>query len=106
METRERVRIKETIEEIISEEEPITPEEYDVILFNDAITPVPVVILVLIDVFGLRGDHAMNIIFTAETNGEAVVGTYPFSTANEKVVKARNLSKSIGFDLKFEINEK
>lgn len=106
METRERVRIKETIEEIISEEEPITPEEYDVILFNDAVTPVPVVILVLIDVFGLRGDHAMNVIFTSETNGEAVVGTYPFSTANEKVVKARNLSKSIGFDLKFEINEK
>lgn len=106
METRERV--KEVIEEIeiISEEEPITPEDYDVILFNDTVTPVPIVILVLVDAFNLSADRTMDVIFTAESKGKAVVGTYPFGTANEKVIRARSLSKSVGFDLKFEINEK
>lgn len=75
------------------------PNLYNVIFFNDDITPIGFVLQVLIDVFGHSKESAAKIIVNIESNGSGVVGTYIKSIAEAKVILVRECAIKANYPL-------
>ena len=92
--------MEKTIEPgIIQEEKEIEEYEvfemgsYHVVLWNDNVTPLLYVIVILAEVFGLNESEAVDKALDAHMNGSAIVAEYRFETAVEKVKEAMDKAK-------------
>jgi ATP-dependent Clp protease adaptor protein ClpS len=74
---------------------------YRVIIENDEITPMDFVVLVLLTIFELDIDRAMDVMLEAHHNGRALVVTLPFEDAQQRVYTAKSLAREAGYPLSF-----
>lgn len=81
------------------------PSKYNVIMLNDDQTPMEWVMNILIEIFRHSAKSAEQITMTIHTEGSAVVGTYKYEIAEQKVVETTNASRSHGFPLSLKLEE-
>ncbi len=77
------------------------PSEYDVLFHNDDVTPAMLVIMLLVTVFELSEEQAIQMTLSIEKS--MVVGTYIKPIA--KTLKNAALSKCDGYPLKITLKE-
>ena len=76
---------------------------YRVIIHNDPVTTFDFVIAVLVTIFELPANRAIEITYEAHTEGNAYVGTFPLEEAKSRVYKAQYVARENGFPLTFTI---
>ena len=84
---------------LIADEELERP--YRVIIENDDVTPMDFVVMVLLTVFELDFESAMQVMLDAHYNGRALVRTLPFEEAQQRVHAAQSLAREAGYPLSF-----
>ena len=94
------INIDEKIEKIVKE-----PSKYNVIMLNDATTPLEWVIGVLKEIFRHSDADAESLTMKIHTEDSAVVGTYKYEIAEQKSVEAVNASRNHGFPLQLKVEE-
>ena len=96
METRRAPEIERTPEQKTAYE-PL----FCVIVHNDDVTPMDFVVGVLTGIFQLLTPDAVDVMFTAHYQGEALVATLPKSEAEARVNKAHFAAGLEGYPLHF-----
>jgi ATP-dependent Clp protease adaptor protein ClpS len=91
MEKTREISITENLEEFIDD------SEYNVILYNDNVTPFDFVIAVLMSVFDYDVRQAMQITLHVHENNSAIVATTSMEVAYEKVDAVEALNEQFGF---------
>jgi ATP-dependent Clp protease adaptor protein ClpS len=94
------INIDEKIEKIVKE-----PSKYNVIMLNDATTPLEWVIGVLKEIFRHSDADAESLTMKIHTEDSAVVGTYKYEIAEQKSIEAVNASRNHGFPLQLKVEE-
>lgn len=84
---------------VVSDEELERP--YRVMIENDDVTPMDFVVFVLLIIFELDNERALDIMQTAHNEGEAYVMTLPYAEAKERVYKAHSLARQNNYPLSF-----
>jgi ATP-dependent Clp protease adaptor protein ClpS len=84
---------------VITNEELERP--YRVIIQNDDVTPMEFVVLVLLTIFELDYERAMEVMLEAHRNGRALVGTLPLEEAQQRVYEAQSRAREAGYPLSF-----
>ncbi len=69
------------------------PNMYKVLLLNDDYTPMEFVVHVLERFFGIRHEHAVEIMLTVHRKGLAVVGVFSFEVAETKVTQVMEFAQ-------------
>jgi ATP-dependent Clp protease adaptor protein ClpS len=87
--------------DIITEE----PGYYNVIFFNDEVTPMDFVIEVLQKIFKHDLVKSQHLMLTVHNDGSAVVGVYPYEIAEQKSVETTMLARNNGFPLQVKIQK-
>jgi ATP-dependent Clp protease adaptor protein ClpS len=90
------------IEFVVMEEEELE-RPYRVIIHNDNVTTFEFVIAVLVNIFELPVNRAIDITYEAHTKGNAYVTTLPLEEAKSRVFKAQYAARQQGFPLTFTI---
>lgn len=78
------------------------PSMYNVIAYNDEVTPMHFVIELLIEVFNQKIEQATTTTLYIHEKGQAVAGTYSLEIAESKVAEATALARSNGYPLALE----
>jgi ATP-dependent Clp protease adaptor protein ClpS len=86
---------------VMDEEELERP--YRVIIHNDQVTTFDFVIAVLVTIFELPANRAVEVTYEAHHKGNAYVATLPLAEAKNKVYKAQYVARENGFPLTFTI---
>ena len=94
------INIDEKIEKVVKE-----PSKYNVIMLNDATTPLEWVIGVLKEIFRHSDADAESLTMKIHTEDSAVVGTYKYEIAEQKSIEAVNASRNHGFPLQLKVEE-
>lgn len=74
------------------------PNKYNVIMHNDDYTPMNFVVEVLVNIFQKSYDDATELMMYIHTHGDGIVGTYPKSIAEMKVLKTRDVAEKAHCD--------
>lgn len=74
-------------------EEEKDPDQYRIILHNDPVTPFWIVVQILEEVWDLPHHRAEQVMMAAHTQGTAIVCVLPENDANERLLRARDMSK-------------
>jgi ATP-dependent Clp protease adaptor protein ClpS len=96
----EDIKIDEKIKKKTTE-----PKKFNVIMFNDDITPIDWVIGILKQIYKHTDSSAEQITLTIHTEGKAVVGTYFYEIAEQKATETINASRNHGFPLQVKIEQ-
>lgn len=78
---------------------------YNVIMFNDDVTPFEYVIAVLNDIFGYRPDEGFQIAMHIHRNGKAIVATLSMDEAYGKVDEVDRMNNQYGFLLQTNVEK-
>ena len=81
------------------------PGEYNVVMYNDDVTPFSLVMMILVDVFGYEKEAALIKTDGIQASGSDVVGTYIKSVAELKVELCHKITDAAGYPLRVEIKE-
>jgi len=92
--------IDEKIKRVVKE-----PSKYNVIMINDDLTPMEWVITVLKGIFKHSDKTAQDITMSIHNEGSALVGTYNYEVAEQKVNEAVGASRNHGFPLQLSLEE-
>ncbi len=90
------------IEFVVMDEEELE-RPYRVIIHNDPVTTFDFVIAVLVTIFELPANRAIDVTYEAHTKGSAYVVTLPLEEAKDRVYKAQFAARENGFPLTFTI---
>jgi len=90
------------IEFVVMDEEELA-RPYRVIIHNDHVTTFDFVIAVLVTIFELPANRAIDVAYEAHTKGNAYVATLPLEEAKSRVYKAQYAARENGFPLSFTI---
>jgi ATP-dependent Clp protease adaptor protein ClpS len=96
----EEVKIDEKIKKQV-----IEPGKYNVIFFNDNVTPMEWVVEILQKIFRHSEETAQNLMLIVHEKGSVVVGTYGFEIAEQKAVESNMASRERGFPLVVKVEE-
>jgi ATP-dependent Clp protease adaptor protein ClpS len=75
------------------------PSMYKVVVLNDDYTPIDFVIALLIKVFRVNEDAAINLTMRIHHEGSAVAGVYSYEIAEQKTIEATELARLNGHPL-------
>lgn len=78
------------------------PRLYKVIMYNDNVTTMDFVVMVLQTVFNKQKDVAEEMMMHIHKNGQCVVGVYTFDVARTKVSRTKMMAIKAGFPLKLD----
>ena len=99
-----QTEIDVVIDEKISKKvEP--PKKFHVILLNDDKTPIDWVVEILIEIFRHSEYTAQELTLKIHEEGSAVVGTYNYEIAEQKLFETVKLSRDQGFPLSAKLEE-
>src|SRR5262249_17346349 len=84
---------------VLSDEELERP--YRVIIENDDVTPMEFVVAVLLTIFELSYEQAVEVMLEAHTTGHAYVVTLPFEEAQQRIYTAHSAAREAGYPLSF-----
>jgi ATP-dependent Clp protease adaptor protein ClpS len=94
------IRIDEKIKK-----QTVEPKKFNVIMFNDEITPMNWVVEILKQIYKHSEKSAEHITMTIHTEGKAVVGTYFFEIAEQKATETITASRNHGFPLQVKVEQ-
>ena len=98
----EQVGIKErTKEDIIVQE----PNLWQVVYYNDNVTPMDFVIKTLKDIFRKSNEVAYELTMKVHETGSAIVATLPYENAEQKATEVTNEARTLGYPLKVQLIE-
>ena len=98
----EQVGIKErTKEDIIVQE----PNLWQVVYYNDNVTPMDFVIKTLKDIFRKSNEVAYELTMKVHETGSAIVATLPYEIAEQKIAESISMSRGAGFPLALDLEE-
>lgn len=83
-----------------SEKKPQKPRLYKVLLLNDDYTTMEFVVKVLISVFHLEEEKAVEIMLHVHHNGAGVAGVFTYEVAETKAKKVHELARQEEFPLR------
>ena len=92
--------VKPDIEFVVMDETELE-KPFRVIIHNDDVTPMDFVIAVLIAIFELTTDQAVDVTFEAHHSGLALVAVLPYNEAHQKVYAAQTAARQYGYPLSF-----
>lgn len=97
----------ETIEKTVVSEETYVepPHQWNVVMYNDDITPFMFVVAILVQNFSYTKKRAFSIakeINDGGATGKAIIATYPKSIAEQKVEEVVQIARMAGFPLRVE----
>jgi len=75
------------------------PSKYKVVVMNDNYTPMEFVIALLVKVFNIATDAAVQLTLEVHNQGSAVAGIYSYEIAEQKVSEATEISRLNGHPL-------
>jgi ATP-dependent Clp protease adaptor protein ClpS len=75
------------------------PNMYNVIFYNDEVTPFELVISALTSIFYKTHEQAVAITNSVHMNGKGIAGTYTKEVAEEKVYETIDFARSYGYPL-------
>jgi ATP-dependent Clp protease adaptor protein ClpS len=75
------------------------PSKYNVVIFNDDITPMHFVIELLMRVFKHSQQDAERLTITIHTENSAVAGTYVYEIAEQKAIDATVIARNANYPL-------
>lgn len=75
------------------------PSHWNVIFFNDDVTPIGFVVELLINIFGYNQDNAIAKVLSIQEKGKDIVGTYIKSIADAKATLVREVSIKANYPL-------
>lgn len=78
---------------------------FNVIMYNDDVTPFEYVILVLNLLFGYAPEDSLNIAIHIHNNGKAIVATLPMEEAYAKVDAVDDMNAQFGFLLQTDVEK-
>jgi len=81
------------------------PGRYNVIFFNDDVTPIDWVMEVLKTIFKHSDHDAESLTMKIHNEGSAVVGTYHYEIAEQKALETTGRSRDNGFPLQVKVDE-
>lgn len=81
------------------------PKRWAVVLHNDDITPMEFVVELLISVFKMKTDAAMELMIKVHTDGQGVAGVYPFEIAEQKFSESQLIIQLAAMTLKVTLEE-
>lgn len=81
------------------------PGKYNVIFFNDDITPMGFVVEILVNIFSFDRAQAVEVMLKIHQNGKSVVGTYIKSIAESKVTLVRDVALKADYPLNVTIEK-
>ena len=93
-------QLKERIEDSI-----VDDSFYNVIMFNDDVTPFEYVIAVLNQIFSHRVEDGLKLAMHIHQNGKAIVATLPMQEAYEKVEAVDVMNDAYGFLLQTNVEK-
>ena len=79
------------------------PGKFKVVVCNDDVTPVEFVVTMLVEVFGINKDTAIELTLDVHNNGRAIAGVYPYEIAEQKGVDAMAMARSNSFPLQVRV---
>lgn len=79
---------------------PVPPRRYKVLLLNDDYTTMEFVVQILVDVFHHEHDEAVEIMLNVHHRGVGVAGVYSREVAETKVARAIDLARQSEFPLR------
>lgn len=81
------------------------PSMYNVILYNDNVTTMQFVTLILMNVFHKSINDAQLITIDIHNNGKGIAGTYNYEIAYQKANETLTLARAATFPLRCEIDK-
>lgn len=87
------------------EDSTIDDSQYNVIMFNDDVTPFDYVILVLNSVFNYDVEEGLGIALHIHHNGKAIVATMSMNAAYEKVEAVDAMNEHFGMLLQTNVEK-
>lgn len=81
------------------------PKMWNVILYNDNVTTMEFVILVLMQIFHKSFEDASDIMMNIHENGRGVAGTYSHEVASQKRDETLSAARGNNFPLEVDIQE-
>lgn len=81
------------------------PKKYHVIFLNDNKTPIDWVIDLLVEIFKHSEQVAQELTLKVHNEGSAIVGTYYYEVAEQKLFETIKLSRDQGFPLSAKLEE-
>ena len=75
------------------------PAYYQVIMHNDDVTTMDFVVRILMQIFFKPKKEAEEVMMKIHTEGQAVIGSYPYDIALSKTKKAMQAAREEGFPL-------
>jgi ATP-dependent Clp protease adaptor protein ClpS len=75
------------------------PSRYKVIVYNDDVTPIDFVIVMLCTIFKHSVDSATEITLKIHNQGSALAGIYSHEIAEQKTLDATSMAKENGYPL-------
>ena len=97
--------MEETLTKTNEETRLEPPKNWKVVLFNDDVTPFMYVVTVMHLVFRLEPVDAIGITSKAQEDGSCVIGVYPKSIAESKIMQVESMNKMSGYSLKITMEE-
>ena len=79
------------------------PPLFKCILYNDEVTVIDFVVMILIDVFNMHETQALDFANYVQDAGKGICGVYPFGIAETKARQVENIAQLFDFPLKCEI---
>ena len=99
MEKTKDISIVEKMEEFVDD------SEYNVILYNDDVTPFDYVIAVLIQIFSYDVNEALQITLHVHENNSAIIATTSMENAYAKVEEVDKMNERFGFLLQTNVEK-
>lgn len=75
------------------------PGKFKVVICNDDVTPMDFVIAMLISVFNIEGQRAVDLTLDIHNQGKATAGVYPYEIAEQKALDATSMARTNGYPL-------
>ena len=91
--------INDAVVAVVDKIEMAPPRMWNVILFNDAVTSMEFVVLVLMQIFHKSFEDAQDIMMNIHENGKGIAGTYSNEIAITKRDDTISVSRTNGFPL-------
>ena len=75
------------------------PGKFNVVFYNDNVTPIEFVIAILMEIFNHNDADAEVIALAVHIDGKAVAGIYTHEIAEQKSIDSTNVARTSGFPL-------
>lgn len=97
----------DTQENTVTKEKIITelPSKYNVILHNDDVTPMGFVVEILVNIFTMDRQKAVELMLEIHHKGKGIAGTYIKSIAESKVTIVRDVALKSNYPLSVTIEK-